>query len=1197
MIFLLALSPIACAGELKAPVYPTHFDGSVYTIAGANAPSVLRGLERLYIDTSAGFNIDSDHFYYAGLNSNKKIDYFGVEYVINKIGPETILYRDSWKKDEKINLNQGIPLVMKDGYVLELVDVAKDREQVLLQLKKDGEIVKDDVVSINSKFTYNLEIVGEEILIFSTTIENIINSNTTKMAVIKTTVLRTAKVVRDGDTLGEDYNIDIQDIDSDGDLDIVVYLKTGKTLPLVKDETISILNDYLFIKSGMMYNSFYDDLDIFTLVASNTDHRIYSTKNTAINTTVSNFIQQPPSGSAIAVGPSIDINTKVNVPINKSASLSVDKTLRGAHTFYTYINNETLEINVTKQDMNWYNGSDELTVTVYSDSGKEEGSMIIPDDGEVGKGSAGPLQSQTLTIPSLESGLYRIDMSAGSDLYITNINTIQDKLIADRQLFIISPRSVYTEMKKGGTIKFQTYHDSALQNITITSGNITKYVDVDQRASWFEISLPPSDITYEINVPKGDMIMKSSGYLSFTNDSYFNPSSCTILSLQNNMAWIGENNIDYIVVPANNEQFGFYAFKNTGSRYSTRSSTNPWSVYTIDSWTAPGLFYFDFDIFRTHEYLTINNSASTVIDRDHFSYNSVQVAKEPSTATVFDWSLAYLGIPYHVLSIDSSKAILGKKIINDLDAQLTYDTSLEMDGGYSLVLSDIDQNTNLAWLSFKKNGIVLENGIFGEGDTFYYNATVNGTEVSMFGAKVETIFSSGSDGIVKVKNINLIDDDPLVVTSQDKVGTDYIVNLLDINSDGRTDLSIRLDSGKTITLKKNSKISILGEFLSIVVDKNGYFYILRDVSLSSIQPGATVEKSYVKSEEQYVLSWMMPTTYADFVFGKSSIKAIRVNLKSESNSAYAAVRELKELPEGINTINRNVYGVFDLIIDPSSVVNATIDFKVKKSWLIEHDMDKYEIKLARYHNSDWEKLDAIIKDEDDKFVHYSSITQGFSLFAIFAEKDQIEITISDNSNVQVSPDLQISIEPSKNTTSQLEVAQDEKKHFTSHIFIFTGILAMAYMGYRKKEELNLIGENHIVRGLINLNHEIFSTLLLSYLVLLLIENIWEASVSLHMNLNQLLILTIVSGAISVFTTMKEDTIKNETRNIKKMDYIFIFLTGFAGAVIIWYKTQNIGNISYIISVLSGILIIILSLLVMEEDDYTHDIVIDKTFEK
>lgn len=132
-----------------------------------------------------------------------------------------------------------------------------------------------------------------------------------------------------------------------------------------------------------------------------------------------------------------------------------------------------------------------------------------------------------------------------------------------------------------------------------------------------------------------------------------------------------------------------------------------------------------------------------------------------------------------------------------------------------------------------------------------------------------------------------------------------------------------------------------------------------------------------------------------------------------------------------------------------------------------------------------------------------------------------------------------------------------------------------------------IDENNTAINIIKLNHELFSTLLVTYLMLLLIENIWETSVSAHLNLNDLLIVTILSGVIAVLTTREEDMPDPEAVGTTITDYLFILLAGLAGTIIIWYKTQDIGNISYIISIISGILIVILSLIVLEDDD-TND---------
>ena len=54
--------------------------------------------------------------------------------------------------------------------------------------------------------------------------------------------------------------------------------------------------------------------------------------------------------------------------------------------------------------------------------------------------------------------------------------------------------------------------------------------------------------------------------------------------------------------------------------------------------------------------------------------------------------------------------------------------------------------------------------------------------------------------------------------------------------------------------------------------------------------------------------------------------------------------------------------------------------------------------------------------------------------------------------------------------------------------------------------------------------------------------------------------------------------------VTKKDYIMAAIAGIAGAFIIYYKTSEIGALSIIISIISGILIILLSILVLQEDE-------------
>ena len=110
----------------------------------------------------------------------------------------------------------------------------------------------------------------------------------------------------------------------------------------------------------------------------------------------------------------------------------------------------------------------------------------------------------------------------------------------------------------------------------------------------------------------------------------------------------------------------------------------------------------------------------------------------------------------------------------------------------------------------------------------------------------------------------------------------------------------------------------------------------------------------------------------------------------------------------------------------------------------------------------------------------------------------------------------------------------------------------------------------------------FQILLVTYLVLLLIEQIWTGIVSVYLNLNYLLIIVIIVGILDVFS--EHLPIKDKKTSIK--DYVFISILGILGFIIIKYKTAELGWLSWIISIIAGILIILLSILVLEdkEDD-------------
>lgn len=106
---------------------------------------------------------------------------------------------------------------------------------------------------------------------------------------------------------------------------------------------------------------------------------------------------------------------------------------------------------------------------------------------------------------------------------------------------------------------------------------------------------------------------------------------------------------------------------------------------------------------------------------------------------------------------------------------------------------------------------------------------------------------------------------------------------------------------------------------------------------------------------------------------------------------------------------------------------------------------------------------------------------------------------------------------------------------------------------------------------------IFQFLLIILLFVLLINEFKKIE---FINLNYLLITVLVFGILTIFLRPE---IKRKKQEITKKDYYFIILMGIAGIILIYIKTSSLGWLSYLISIIGGILIILLSILILEDD--------------
>jgi len=121
--------------------------------------------------------------------------------------------------------------------------------------------------------------------------------------------------------------------------------------------------------------------------------------------------------------------------------------------------------------------------------------------------------------------------------------------------------------------------------------------------------------------------------------------------------------------------------------------------------------------------------------------------------------------------------------------------------------------------------------------------------------------------------------------------------------------------------------------------------------------------------------------------------------------------------------------------------------------------------------------------------------------------------------------------------------------------------------------------NKLIRQIFNYS---FQIMLFLFLLILLLKEFFPTDVSLMININWFMIAVIVLGISSILFPLKG------IRQIKKpsswRDYLLILFLGILGALLIFLKLNNLGRISYFISILGGLIIILLSWILLKEKD-------------
>ncbi len=111
----------------------------------------------------------------------------------------------------------------------------------------------------------------------------------------------------------------------------------------------------------------------------------------------------------------------------------------------------------------------------------------------------------------------------------------------------------------------------------------------------------------------------------------------------------------------------------------------------------------------------------------------------------------------------------------------------------------------------------------------------------------------------------------------------------------------------------------------------------------------------------------------------------------------------------------------------------------------------------------------------------------------------------------------------------------------------------------------------------------FQILLFLFLITLLIQQFYPFEVESRININWFMFAVIIVGALSILFPIKS----GEEKGFKKPTWknlVLIIGLGILGTIIIFLKLKELGWIAYLISILGGLIIILLSWLLLRERD-------------
>ncbi len=214
-----------------------------------------------------------------------------------------------------------------------------------------------------------------------------------------------------------------------------------------------------------------------------------------------------------------DFDYKYRIPNYQPAMpLVVDQPLRGAHQFYVYLNNETLNLEFNLVDLNLSPKAAPINIVVYS------GSEIIASENLVDENlnpASGKTEEKKIVInkKNLPAGVYKVDVRVSDDIVIKKIISSLDHLAFINKVWPVSNDrnlKIYTDSNH---LQVKALNPASLQTIVYAGDPFL----LNETYKQFDFKTDSALNAKEIDLNKADVILENDGVFSFAQDSLFNP--------------------------------------------------------------------------------------------------------------------------------------------------------------------------------------------------------------------------------------------------------------------------------------------------------------------------------------------------------------------------------------------------------------------------------------------------------------------------------------------------------------------------------------------------------------------------------------------------------------------------------------------------------------------------------------------------